>query len=217
MSKPKKFVVSGVEYTVTIGGSNVKISRPGFATLAPSTNEVAGYSVYDDGEDFAVLPSHVAKWIRKNSWRFEMKGEKTIALREASVDDIMEYRASNGITTECGIKIWGIKSSPNSLIPHRYVVLLTELPDNHSVSVTNSVEDAALEVMESYLTTADPETIVWVEHYPVRGNSRSVRIPESFDLVHLRFDGHQFRLNTSITGQGWKRLSEQDLKELGIV
>jgi len=219
VGKQKKFVVGGREYRVTIGGSNVKISLPGFATVAPSVNEVAGVS---SGEDFdydgyQCLPSHVAKWIRKNLWRFDMKkSEQVLRLREASVDDIMEYKADNGIMTECAVKIWGIKSAPNSLIPHRYVVLLSELADNQSVSITNSVEDAASEVMETYLSTADPETIVWVEHWPPRGDAHSLRIEESFDLVHLRFDGRKFRLNTSITGQGWRRLNEQELKDLGI-
>jgi len=213
MSKPKKFVVNGVEYRVTIGGSNVKISRPGFATVAPSVNEVAGVSSSEDFDDgYQCLPSNVASWIRRNSWRFTMsKGEQVLRLREPSIDDTMEYKAGNGCTTECGVKIWGIKSSPQSILSARHVVVLTELPDNHSTSITNSVEEAATEVMEIYLRNADPETTIWIEHWTPRLN-----IHESYDRVYLRFDGQRFRLDTS-NGSGWSPLNETLLKEIGIL
>lgn len=211
MPKPKKFVVNSKEYRVTIGGSNVKISVPGEATLAPTVGEVIGANNTDleDG-GYVVLPSNVVSWIRRNSWRFTMKALE-LNHRAAIVDDILQFKGYHGGDSECGLKVWGFKNSYQDPKPSRYVVLMTQLPDNPGLSVTNGVEIIAMEVMNAYLRQVDPKTITWIEHYPPRGNSVSTRIEETFDLVRLRFDGRQFR------NDGWTHLVEADLKTLGIL
>ena len=145
------------------------------------------------------------------------KGEQALRLREPSIDDIMEFRGhGHSFDSECGIKIWGIKSSPTSLLTKRHVVVMTELPDSKGLSVTNAVEIIASQVMEVYLKNADLDGLIWIEHYPPRGRATSLRIEESYDLVSLRFDGREFKLDTS-SGSGWKRLTEDDLRQIGIL
>jgi hypothetical protein len=210
--KPKKFVVNGKEYRVTIGGSNVKVSVPGERTLAPFVSEVVGaYRDTDGDEGFAVLPSNVVSWIRRNSWRFTMKEAIELDVRRALVDDILTFKGYNGVEGECGLKIWSFKNSYQDLLASRYVIVMTQLPDNKGLSVTNGAENIALEVMETYLRQADPDIITWIEHYPPRGNSVSVRIAETFDRVNMKFDGKRFHINN------WTHLVEADLKTLGIL
>lgn len=216
MSRVKDYKVGGIDYRVTVGGSNVKISREGFRTLAPFTFDVAGWSPDADDDEYPILPSHVCRWIRLNAWRFTLlKTEKPLQLRQPSIDDVLFYKGPNGAEGECGLKIWIVGGGNGSQMPHRYIVMMTELPDNKGISVTNAVEEVALEALTSHMMKADPDDIIWIEHYPFRGDSRSLRIPESFDLVNLKYDGKKFRLQQG--GQPWVRVSEEKLKELGLV
>lgn len=140
-----------------------------------------------------------------------MKEGLELNYRSAIVDDILQFKGLGGCESECGLKIWAFKNSYQDALPSRYVVVMTELPDNPGTTVTNAGALIAKEVMEIYLRQADPETITWIEHYPPRGNSVSVRIRETFDRMNIRFDGHQFR------NDGWTHLVEADLQTLGIL
>jgi len=216
MAKPKKFVVGGVEYRVTVGGTLVKISRPGFATHAPNIGEVIG-GYNHDGEDYPVLPSDVASWIRRNAWRFTMKkGEKVLRLRLPNYDTVLDYKGYGGCEAFCGIKIWVIGGGAGSALPHRYVVVMTQLEENKGTSVTNASEIIATTVLRDLLPKADPDIITWIEHYPPRGDVRD-RMPETYDLVMLRYDGDKFQMDRRDGQHPWKHLVEKDLKELGIL
>lgn len=145
-----------------------------------------------------------------------MKDEKVITLRQPDLDEILFFKGGNGFDSDCGIKIWAIRPSPEARFPTRYVVIATQLAgDGHGVSVTNAAEIIATEVMKSFLPGADPESMVFIEHYPPRGGIGS-RLAETFDLVRLKYDGQRFRLDTS-RGNGWKHLTETELRDLGVL
>lgn len=145
-----------------------------------------------------------------------MKKEKVFDLRQPDYDDTIRYPNYWGHETgECGIQIWMIHSTPLSQIPKRYVVVMTEIEGNEGLSVTNGCEYIAEEVFKNLLPSADPETIIWIEHYPPRGG-RMMPLPESYDKVSLRYNGKTFKLDES-QGHSWKRLTEADLQEIGIL
>lgn len=216
---PRILTVNGVKYLVTIGRSNVKIVSAG-GQCAPFSSDVAGVlsDTFDRGQhkrtpDGEVTPARVAYWIRKNSWRFTpLKKEKTLPLRQSDYDQPLDFKGFHGGSAQCGIRIW--TDGPKlGLAPTRYIVMMTELADNPGLSVTNGVEIIAAEVLRTLLPKADPETIVWIEHYPPRG-SRLTPFPESFALVHLKYDGTKVRMANQ---NPWTHMGEETLKELGIL
>lgn len=217
----RKLTVNGVEYRVTTGRSNTKISLHGKGTYAPSNAEVISCSneSYERGlrkgtEDCAVTPARVAYWIRKNSWRFTpLKNEKTLLLRQPDFDEVLDFKGANALDGVVGIQIWVVGGGAGSAMPHRYIVQMTEMEDNPGMSVTNAPEFVATEVLHKFLPKADPDIITWIEHYPPRGNH--IHIAETFDFVFMKFDGKRFHLDTK--RHPWKRMTEDDFKELGLI
>jgi hypothetical protein len=219
---PKKIVFHGVEYRATIGRSHVKIVSDG-GSYAPPCFEVKACwpETFERGRwkrtsDAAITPAEIVRWIRKNSWRFTtMKKEPVLKLRSPHYSDIISFTAPNGVHSECGIQVWVFGSEAGSEMPHRYVVMMTELEDNPGMSVTNAGDYVANEVTKTLLPNADPDLIVWLEHYPPRGTS-SFPSPESFDRVFFRYDGQRWHYD-SANQHPWKRLNADDLKALGIL
>ena len=87
------------------------------------------------------------------------------------------------------------------------VVVLTEPPDNHGISVTNAVEYIAGAVTDlSLLWEKHPGEIVWVEHYPTRGGS--ARIEETWDRVEFQWE---FDEGWHATNPRWHPLNRADV------
>ena len=60
------------------------------------------------------------------------------------------------------------------------------MPENEGTSITNLAEHLVTQVCQEF--DIDPKTLIWIEHYPERGEWKEY--PESFALV-------QFHLNTN--------------------
>lgn len=75
------------------------------------------------------------------------------------------------------------------------VVVATEIDENEGTSVTNMAEGLATVVCKDW--GIDPQTLIWIEHYPDRdpsGRKREDPIwAESFDIVFFDWDGKRFR------------------------
>jgi len=92
---------------------------------------------------------------------------------------IFEYRPpSKGITARCSVAIRRFGRTAARSI----VVMLTELPDNPGVSVTNAYEYIATKIVQQ--ESLSPFRIIWIEHYPPQKYCRE----ETFDLVTLEWD-----------------------------
>ena len=64
------------------------------------------------------------------------------------------------------------------------LIICTENPDNEGTSITNMAEHLATRICYEY--KIDPREMVWVEHYPERGDPRDP-LPPSWDLVAFEF------------------------------
>lgn len=78
---------------------------------------------------------------------------------------------------------------------NKVTVIFTELPDNPGTSITNMISSLASRIVYEYLLEEPIKNIQWIEHFPARGN-----IEESFDEVHLTWNGIQF------SNPKWQRL-----------
>lgn len=80
-------------------------------------------------------------------------------------DDEYNYEGYHGVASKCGLKIYGDEE--------RFVVIMTELPNNPGTSVTNRSEHIAMRVADMichrYATASMRPvayTTMWIEHYP---------------------------------------------------
>ena len=100
------------------------------------------------------------------------------------------------------------------------VVIATELPESRSISITNIVEELAVEVLMRYLEDRlDQERpFVWIEPYPAPTDG-GVREADTYDLVAFpdygvresREAGHRrFRFDEP----SWRRLSREQVEQL---
>ena len=87
-------------------------------------------------------------------------------------------------------------------------VLVTERDDNPGASVTNCAERIATQLL-SKCPVIDPYKIVWVEHYPERGDPRDP-LPPSWDRVFFTWDPvmHVFR------SPAWRHISQDEAEGL---
>lgn len=85
------------------------------------------------------------------------------------------------IVSKCDLKIYRRGNGA--------VIIATERIDDEDsgVSVTNGAEHIATAAMRAY--DLDPTKIVWVEHYPYRGESMTRE--ETWDLVQFNYDGER--------------------------
>ena len=107
----------------------------------------------------------------------------------------------SGIYARCRLRIYEHE-------PHT-VVLLTELPDNPGISVTNWAAELATEIAAQY--KLDLGRTLWIEHYPAAGEH-----PEHFDRI--RFDwGKPNRLRQqqyapAADNPQWQRLTLEEVE-----
>lgn len=87
------------------------------------------------------------------------------------------------------------------------IAILSALPGDVGISVTNGIEDAATEAYRTFLVQQgiDPHQIVWIEHYP----ENSFR-EETFDRVTLDWNGPQERF----LAPRWEALSRDGVTSL---
>jgi hypothetical protein len=105
---------------------------------------------------------------------------------------IIEFKYYNKLKNKCGIDI--LYSGENT------IVLLTELKQNHGVSVTNAWEYLATLIYNHILKGHDPSKIIWVEHYEDE--------PENFSIVFLDY------INEKFCNPDWKYLKQPERKQL---
>ena len=81
-----------------------------------------------------------------------------------------DYQGYYGCKSHCTLEIIG------------NLVIATEHKDNNGTSITNMAEHLATRVCYAY--QIDPQKLIWIEHYPERGNEWMHQpIPESWDRV----------------------------------
>ena len=80
------------------------------------------------------------------------------------------------------------------------LVIVTEMPENEGTSITNMAEHLATQVCQEF--DIDPKTLIWIEHYPQRGEWK--QYPESYELV-------SFNLNTEgvFSSPRWTEISKE--------
>jgi hypothetical protein len=82
-------------------------------------------------------------------------------------------------------------------------VVLSEIPENHAgTSITNAIEHVATDVLRGLLehnVIADPNAIVWIEHYPDRqtlgyasADANDKENAPTWDRVHLHWNGERY-------------------------
>ena len=109
------------------------------------------------------------------------------------------YKSGISPMSYCKVEIY------SNVIHDRYVVVMTELPDNPGMSVTNAVEVVVENIYNTVkeLEGVTMDKISFVEHYFHEGN-----IPETYDLVTFNSNW------TSFSSPEWKHLSIEDFEHL---
>ena len=92
-------------------------------------------------------------------------------------DDNFQYKDSYNRDARCGVEVVEVNG--------KIYVVLTELPDNHGVSVTNAVGIIATVVYNQFLSNKPIDKIVWIEHY--------IEPEETYDEVTLFYNGAVFQ------------------------
>ena len=131
----------------------------------------------------------------------------------------------HGRPARCGLEIIELPDG-------RTVVIATELSDNPGVSVTNFAEELATLVCNGF--SIDPNTLVWIEHYPAdpcpvcagtgkakdgascracrgRGTRREAA---SYDLVSFKIQ--KVRGEWLLSYPAWRPMKEANWRELGL-
>lgn len=109
---------------------------------------------------------------------------------------IFEYLARNGVKSICGVN--------SAVHSDTVVVVITDLPHNPGMSVTNAIEDIASMVKARYLADLPAEMIRWIEHTPPRNGS-----DRAFDEVRFNFFG-----NGRYSHPVWTRLPISSIAEI---
>ena len=82
----------------------------------------------------------------------------TDTITRNNVDTVHHYHAWTGNDARCRLRLFWRKATA--------VAIVTELPDNPGMSVTNYAENLATEIAQRY--GIEPGRLVWIEHYPQR-------------------------------------------------
>lgn len=112
-----------------------------------------------------------------------------------------EFTAATGVKATCGLRI--VRDAEQT------VVILTELPDNRGMSVTNAAEELATQVRREF--GLDPDQTRWIEHYPERETSvhqRPHRESATYDEIIYTWEDYQ------ASEPEWRRLAEEEIEIL---
>jgi hypothetical protein len=117
-------------------------------------------------------------------------------------DSHYQHSRRPGFIARCQLRIWQDEQG-NSL------VILSELPDNPGMSVTNAADQLATGVVADF--NLDPQRTRWVEHYP-----KATGIGETFDTItftwsHKRvfYDGP---IHDVASAPEWRRISREEIE-----
>jgi len=118
------------------------------------------------------------------------------------IDFTYSFFAPTG-RAKCRVRIFPNEGEP--------VVVVTELPDNPGMSVTN-----AIELIATGLTNIHgfpPDRTTWVEHYPEREVAERLLAEETFDIVTFRWErDRQGRWRAS--NPRWQRITREGVERL---
>lgn len=130
------------------------------------------------------------------------------------IDTILSYRPwGQGIEARCRARIFRREDG-------RAAVIVTELPDNPGMSVTNAAEWIATTLLHRY--DLDPNDTIWIEHYPDRhppGMEGERMFDETFDLIRFRWEDEgrhraPMRLSPWARTPDWRHLDREEVEEL---
>ncbi len=143
-----------------------------------------------------------------------IRHKKQLDLLEEGVDLITEqgqkignefhFKDPNKAKSKCGIRI--LVKDNNA------VVVLTELPDNPGMSITNCYGHIATIIKKQYLKEFDHKQIMWLEHYLDREEyygkeTKTLTIEdETFDQVLLKWANNRY------IAPNWKPLNGYEKK-----
>src|SRR4030042_1235067 len=114
------------------------------------------------------------------------------------VDQIHDYKGQWDVPSRCGLKI--VRKHD------RDIVIATELfEENPGTSITNVSAQLAADIVHTY--GLDPGRLLFIEHCSDRG-SRLEHFRESFDIVHLKWDGTRFG------DPDWESISRERVDEM---
>jgi hypothetical protein len=119
-------------------------------------------------------------------------------MKEQLLATTYEFTAATGIKAVCGLRL--VRDE------ERVVVVLTELPDNPGMSVTNACEEIATQVRRAF--GLDPDQIRWIEHYPEREHHvhrRTLHEAATYDEIIFIWEDYQARAPT------WRRLTPEEV------
>jgi hypothetical protein len=100
----------------------------------------------------------------------------------------------------CRVRIYGEKDGPAT-------VVITELPGNTGMSVTNASEEIATRLAARW--NLDPATTSWIEHYPPTAWREERRQDETFDQITYTWDS----VKTAHAPQ-WRRLTVEEVERM---
>jgi hypothetical protein len=90
------------------------------------------------------------------------------------IDKTYHYTPPNaGIEAHCRLRVYNHNG--------KFVFLLTELPDNPGMSVTNAIDIIATKLLAEYMIS--PHEAAFIEHYPADAS----RPQDTYDYVSLNF------------------------------
>ena len=131
----------------------------------------------------------------------------------AVIDIVHEFHGLHTPGGVCRIRVY----RPEGFPP---VVIATELPENESTSITNIVEELAVDVLARYLAdrAGQERPFVWIEHYPASA-SAGLRETDTYDLVtfpdyHVRREMRGGRRRVRFGEPNWRRLSREQVDQL---
>jgi hypothetical protein len=112
-----------------------------------------------------------------------------------TVNEVYSYKPhGHGIQARCGVQVFETRQ--------RDVLVLTELPDNPGMSVTNYSEGLVTELLARH-ERLNPQRLAVIEHYPA-----SSKDDETHDHVICDFRGRQcIRVS-------WRRLTRREVDRL---
>lgn len=114
------------------------------------------------------------------------------------IDTTLRYKPYPGNDSKCRVRIYTGEA-------HGATILITELPDNDGMSITNASELIASEVCRRY--DLRKVTTRWIEHYPAAAWRESNR-PETFDEIRFMWDGY------TASAPRWHRLTVEEVETL---
>ncbi|MGB3298592.1 MAG: hypothetical protein WBA76_10015 [Phormidesmis sp.] len=79
--------------------------------------------------------------------------------------------------------------------------MVSELPDNPGMSVTNAAGALAMQVCQYY--EIEPQKLIWIEHYPEEPTHE-----ETFDRVTFSFDSGR------LADPQWRRIAKEEAHQL---